>query len=114
MSAIVSDTSPLFYLAQLGVLDFLPRIYGEVFVPHAVWTEVLAAEPVFPAVVSVIRAAQAAHAFRLRDPAARPAESLTALDAGEAAAIQLATEMNADLLLIDELRGRTAAVRLGL
>lgn len=114
MSAVVSDTSPLFYLAQLGALDFLPRIYGAVFVPSAVWAEALASEPAFPAVVATLRAALAADALRLRDPVSSALDALAALDTGEAAAIRLATEIGADLLLIDEVRGRAAAVRLGL
>lgn len=39
---------------------------------------------------------------------------LTGLDAGEAAALALARRENADLVLIDERRGRAAAKRLGL
>ena len=114
MPAVVSDPSPLVYLAQLGALDFLPRIYGEVFVPHAVWAEAMAAEPAFPSVTAALRAAQAADAFRLRDAVCSRMDFLATLDPGEAAAINLAAEIHADLLLIDELRGRAAAVQLGL
>jgi predicted nucleic acid-binding protein len=37
----VSDSSPLLYLAALGDLNLLPRLFGEVYVPQAVWQEVV-------------------------------------------------------------------------
>jgi predicted nucleic acid-binding protein len=33
---VVSDTTPLRYLAVLGLLDLLPRLFGEVHCPAAV------------------------------------------------------------------------------
>jgi predicted nucleic acid-binding protein len=50
-----------------------------------------------------------------RAPGDRPlAESLKALDTGEAAAIALAIELRADLLLMDDREGMVAARREGL
>ena len=50
------------------------------------------------------------------DPLARPldAELSASLDQGEAEAIQLAEEKHADLLIMDEWKGRTIAQRRGL
>ena len=39
MPEIVSNTSPLQYLHQLGLLDLLPRLVGRVTVPQAVVDE---------------------------------------------------------------------------
>lgn len=36
---IISDTSPLYYLEQLRLIELLPKLYGEVVVPAAVVTE---------------------------------------------------------------------------
>jgi hypothetical protein len=36
MRDVVTNTSPLLYLHQLGLLDLLPRMYGRVVVPSAV------------------------------------------------------------------------------
>lgn len=39
MPEVVSNTSPLQYLHQLGLLDLLPRLVGRVTVPQAVVDE---------------------------------------------------------------------------
>jgi len=38
--SIVSDASPLINLARIGKLDLLRQLYGELFIPEAVWYEV--------------------------------------------------------------------------
>ena len=38
---VVSDSSPLIALASIGRLHLLHDLFGEVFVPPAVWAEVL-------------------------------------------------------------------------
>ena len=43
MDLVVSDTSPLHYLARLEMLDVLPALYGVVLMPPVVWRECLAA-----------------------------------------------------------------------
>jgi predicted nucleic acid-binding protein len=41
---VVSNTSPLQYLHQVGLLDLLEKLYGEVLVPPAVQEELRAGE----------------------------------------------------------------------
>lgn len=36
---IVSDTGPLAYLVEIGVADFLPKLYGQVYIPPVVFAE---------------------------------------------------------------------------
>lgn len=104
---VVSDSSVLINLAWIQQLDLLPRLYGEVIVPMAVWQEVVAdgadkpgAEEVKTAVwLQVKEPENKALIHALRQD----------LDAGEAEAIALAIEQNADLLLMDERIGRAAA-----
>lgn len=36
---VVSDTTPLRYLAVLGYLELLPRLFGSVYCPDAVMRE---------------------------------------------------------------------------
>lgn len=38
---VVSNASPLINLARIGRLDLLPRIFGYLFIPEAVWQEVV-------------------------------------------------------------------------
>lgn len=102
---IVGDSSVLIALERIGAQELLPRLYGEVHVPEAVWREVFSG------------AAAIVPAWLIRHPApARPSplDWTERLDAGEIEAILLAREMPADLLLMDETAGRRAARHLGL
>lgn len=109
---VVSNASPLINLARIGQLALLPRIFGRLLVPEAVWQEVVVDGQGHPG----------AEEIRLADwieqtaVANRPlVHSLRQeLDAGEAEAIALAIEQNADWLLMDERLGRQTAQHFGL
>lgn len=105
---VVSDTSPVSYLHQIGQLALLSELYGRVLVP--------------PTVASELRAASNLHRnldWSLLDVVApqspeRVDSLLDELDRGESEAIVLALEQQAELLLIDERTGRDVASRLGI
>jgi predicted nucleic acid-binding protein len=103
---VVSDTSPLLNLARIGHGDLLGRLYGEILVPTAVADE-LKRNGVDPSAIQ---------GLAIRDPVDRATVSLlqSELDPGESAAIALAREVRADLILADERRGRRKAIQLGL
>jgi predicted nucleic acid-binding protein len=105
---VVSDTSPLIALAAVGQLDLLRQLYVEVLIPEAVYREATTVRDA-PGAVE-ISAANWIHVQPVRDRTLTEALAVE-LDAGEAEAI--AVERGADLLLMDERRGRQAAVRLG-
>jgi predicted nucleic acid-binding protein len=101
------------YLAVVGGLDWLPALFGEVVCPPEVLAECRHAHaPValrawassVPSWLRVVSVPEGARAL--------PVDG--SLDAGEAAALRLAREIGADLVLLDERRGRVAAARLGL
>jgi len=100
---VVSDTSPITSLLQVGQCELLARLYGEVLIPPAVHGELLPAHPVLPDFLRVEPARNRADVQRLQSE----------LDLGEAEAIVLAKEMTADLLLVDESDGRRVALREG-
>ncbi len=108
---VVADTSPLGYLIQLGYEGLLPRLFGRILLPDAVMQELK--HPGAPPAV---------HAWLAELPgwvdvcfASNEADAeLAFLDPGERQAIQLAEEQAADLLLIDEKKGRIEARRRGI
>lgn len=108
---VVSDASPLIALASIGELSLLHRLYGEVLVPEAVYREATASRPSAPGAMEV-RGAAWITVRAVKDRVLVVALSLD-LDPGEAEAIVLAVETDAELLLMDERRGRIAATRLG-
>jgi hypothetical protein len=105
---VVSDTSPVSYLHQIGQLALLTELYGRVLVP--------------PTVAFELRRAPNLHGnldWSLLDlvapqSAERVKSLLDELYRGESEAIVLALEQQAELLLIDERTGRDVASRLGI
>ena len=108
---VVADTSPLNYLVQIDSDILLHSLYGRVLVPPAVMQELN--HPGAPELI---------HKWLRRlpswidiGPECLPSDrTLASLDLGEREAIQLAEERHADLLLIDERKGRLEAQRRGL
>lgn len=111
MSVWVADASPLLYLAHLERLDLLRAEGREVLAPGAVLQEVRAHAD---APARAIEDA-ATRWLKVRDPAdpMRVAILRGGLDPGEAAAIALALELNAERLVVDDLDARRACRRLG-
>jgi predicted nucleic acid-binding protein len=108
---VVADTSPLNYLIQVNCESLLPSLYKRVLIPVAVLEEL--ADPAAPAIVS-LWLLHVPEWIEVRKTTTAPDTDLSFLDPGERQAIQLATEQGADLLLIDERRGRVEATRRGL
>ena len=101
---VVSDTSPITHLIQIGELDLLTKVFGDIVIPVGVHTELLRMHPELPKWIRVeaVKNLAVAHSFR------------NIVDAGEAEAIQLAKELNADRILIDDYQARLLAERQGL
>jgi len=109
---VVSNTSPIFYLSTIGQLDLLRQLYAKIVIPTTVYDEIIhvgntdASARVVPT-LSWIKTQPATNQELVNRLKAE-------LDPGEAEAIALAIELNADRLLMDERLGRAAAMQLGL
>jgi predicted nucleic acid-binding protein len=101
---VVADTSAISNLLTIGHEWILRDLFGTVIVPPAVESELRAWHPDLPSFISIKSPEK---------PGLLP-ELAQVLDHGEIEAISLALEIHADLLLIDERKGRAEAQRLGL
>ncbi len=108
---VIADTGPINYLILIEHIDVLPKLFQRVIFPSVVRDELADAPPMVrhwianaPAWIEV---RQTTHVY----DAALEAEKL---DAGEEDAIALAMEIHADLLLMDDREGVTAARRKGI
>ncbi|MGA2268032.1 MAG: DUF3368 domain-containing protein [Bryobacteraceae bacterium] len=109
---VVSDTSPILNLARIGRLELLASLYQQVLIPPAVSAELaFSRDDVFP--ITDVASIPWLMIGTPRDQD-RVQELRDKLDAGEAEAIVLAVERQAELLLVDERRGRRTAEALGL
>lgn len=109
---IVSDTSPINNLAAINHLHLLHQLYETVLIPEAVYRELT--DPNFPvAGATEVQTFDWIQTCAVRDRTLVEALS-SELDIGEAEAIALAVEIQADQVLIDERRGRLIATRLNL
>lgn len=107
MQVIISDTGPLNYLVLIDQAELLPVLFSCVLIPDAVHAE-LTAESAPAKTRAFIKAGP--RWLEVRSPQLAGHASSNALDAGERAAIDLAIELGADLLLIDD-RAATKAAR---
>jgi predicted nucleic acid-binding protein len=111
MPKAISNTSPLLYLYRIGAIDWLPRLFQEVWAPDAVKNELLAGKSKgfdvpnpsdYPWLIIV-------------DPRSMPSEWLAIdLGNGEIAAMALALENPTHIILLDDGLARRTAKAAGL
>ena len=109
---VVSDTSPISNLIQIGRLDLLHEVFGEVLIPPMVQEEILELAN-FGIDLKAFLKSEWITTRSLRDPS-KTTPLLADLDEGESEAIALAKEVAADWILIDERAGTKIAEDLGL
>ena len=109
---VVSNTSPITNLAAIGRLDLLKPVFGSLCVPEAVAAELVRGGKSAPGRVDIAEIGWIS-IESIRDRGLATSLALE-LDDGEAEAIALGYELKANLVLMDERRGRHAAQKLGL
>jgi len=88
----ISNTSPLLYLYRTGILDWLPKLFNEIWIPNAVIFELTVVEPQH-----------------------LPSEWLALdLGAGELASMSLSLEHPNRIILLDDMLARRTAQAAGL
>lgn len=103
---IISNTSPILYLHQVGHLDLLRNLYGQIQIPQAVEEELRAGAKQGIDVPDV-NALKWLQVRPLRDRTLLPV--VTDLGSGEAEAIALAVAHPGSLLILDDSLGRRIA-----
>jgi len=111
---VLSDSSPLITLAEIGLLDLLPKLYETVMITPQVYAEVVVGG------AGLAGSSQISMAGWIDvNPVQNPADLAAAqqrygLGAGELSVIVLALELKADILLIDDRDARKVARQQGL
>ncbi len=106
---VVSDTSPITNLIQIGCLNLLNVVFGKIIIPQTVYNELCELADQKKILddqdwISVIAAENRSVITQLE----------ANLDKGEAEAIALAIELQSNFLIIDEIKGRTIAENMGI
>lgn len=107
MPIVVCNSSPLINLAIIGRLYLLNKFWDKIFIPEAVWQEVIIDGAGNPEVED-IKNLDWIVVMKVKNRNLVSALAV-GLDKGEAESIALAIELNADTLIIDESDGRNAA-----
>lgn len=101
MPKVVSNTTPIISLLKLNKLYFLKQLYKEIYIPLAVFNEIEAGKGKEfykdLAQIDWINIIEVENKLAVK--------SFLDLDSGEAEALVLASELNADLIIIDEKLG---------
>lgn len=111
---VVSDTTPLISLLKIGRLDLLEKLFGIVYVPQAVYRELTINERFSDEAEQIDKCKFVVVKEVTNIGAVNVLKRATGLDQGESEAIILSDEMNADILLMDEAKGRTVSGQMGI
>ena len=108
MRKVVANTTPLIALADIGQLELLHHLYGEILIPAAVMDEI-ESEPARTMVTNADWIKQ----ISINDPE-RKILFKARLHAGEVEVILLAEDEKADLVIMDDNSAKKTAKYLGL
>src|SRR3990172_13183463 len=110
---VVSDTTPLIGLASIGRLELLFELFGEVYIPQAVYDETVTFGREEGIAKQAVASADWIHVVEVKNKLAVDI-LLDEMDLGEVETIILAEEINADWVLMDEKKGRRKLTQLNI
>ena len=111
---VISDTTPLISLLKIDRLNLLEKMFGTLQIPKGVFAE-LTDNPKYESEAEIIRNSAFIEVVEeIDENYVSLLRRSTGLDLGESEAIYLSDNKKADLLLMDEVRGREVAVRMGI
>ena len=103
---VISDTTPIISLLKAGQLELLQKLYNKVLMPQAVYRELIE-NPVYVNEAEIIKSTDFLQAAKVENiKSVSVLRAVTGLDEGESAALIMYDEQKADLLLMDEQKGR--------
>ncbi len=97
MRKVIVNTTPLIALAEIGELYLLRNLYGEIFIPNAVFEEIKSE----PAYTEVHNASSWIKIVSV-DITEKKSMLSSRLHAGEVEVIQYACDSSADLVILDD------------
>ena len=110
MLKVVSNTTPIISLLKIGKLEILKNLYGNIYISNGVFNEIEAGKnKIFYKDLS-----QVAWIFIQDIKNKKAIDYFLDLDKGEAESIILASEIDEDLIILDETLGRFHAKHAGL
>lgn len=111
---VISDTTPVISLLKTKRLDLLQKLFDVVYIPDAVYQE-LTGNQIYLEEIQMLQRCEYVRVEEVKnEKSVSILRNFTGLDAGESEAIILADEKQADVLLMDEHKGRQVAKKMGL
>ena len=111
---IISDTTPIISLMKISQLELLEKMFGEVLIPEAVFNELTADNGFYFESEKIKNCHFIKKVIVNEKGAVSILRRSSGLDLGESEAIILADNNKADILLMDEAKGRQVAELMGL
>jgi predicted nucleic acid-binding protein len=111
---VISDTTPLISLVKINQLELVGDLFGEIQIPEAVYKE-LVSNLKYKDEADKIKSYKKIKRVKVgNESSVQLLRRATGLDIGESEAIILSDQIKADLLLMDEVKGRQVAKNMGI
>ena len=111
---VISDTTPLISLIKINHLELIGDLFGEIQIPDAVYRELVSNKKYTEEAEKIKNYKNIKRVKVENETSVQLLRRATGLDIGESEAIILSDQIKADLLLMDEVKGRQVARNMGI